>query len=212
MIKVRDAYDGQISERIKLNIDLSSRQIVLGKFNSTTTYIYPILEDVEIEPKLVPQTFKSDEYGYNMVTVKKIPAENLSIYPTEEQQNFEGIFNKIDIEAINFIQTEKYESPEITFSSTNTRQVETSVILPVKSAKYMKSVELVKDENLISNNIRQDTSIYGIQGSPTVSDTADATATSEKILEGETAYIKGKKVEGTIKEYDGSYTGSGIIV
>lgn len=212
MITVRNTSDGQISERIKLNIDLSNRQTVIGKFNSTTTYVYPILENVEIEPKLIPQTFKSEEYGYDVITVKKIPTEDLSIVPEEEKQNFEGIFNKIDIDAIDYIETEDFEVSEINFSNVKTRQIEVGVTLPAKSAKYMKNVKIAKDENLISANIRQDTTVYGIKGSPTVSETSDATATADKLLEGETAYVKGRKVEGTIKEYDGSYSGSGIIV
>ena len=212
MITVRNTSDGQISERIKLNIDLSNRQTVLAKFNSTTTYVYPVLENLEIEPKLVPQTFKSEEYGYDVITVKEIPTEDLDIVPEEEDQSFEGIFNKIDIKAVDFIETEDYEVSEINFSNMKTRQIEEGITLPVKNAKYMKRVKIAKDESLTASNIRQDVTIYGIKGSPTVSETADATATADKMLEGESAYVKGKKIEGTIKEYDGSYSGSGIIV
>lgn len=48
-------------------------------------------------------------------------------------------------------------------------------------------------EMLVSGNI-----ILGVEGTATSLDTSDANATSEQILEGYTAYVKGKKIEGEI--------------
>lgn len=48
-------------------------------------------------------------------------------------------------------------------------------------------------EMLVSGN-----TILGVEGAATSFDTSDANATSEQILEGYTAYVKGKKIEGEI--------------
>ena len=100
MITVRNTSDGQISERIKLNIDLSNRQTVIGKLNSTITNIYPVLENVEIEPQLEEQHLISKEYGFGEITVLKIPTENLQINPSINKQEFLGIYRQINVEAV----------------------------------------------------------------------------------------------------------------
>lgn len=62
--------------------------------------------------------------------------------------------------------------------------------------------------NLKSENIIAGEEILDVKGSAT----ADATATTNSLMEGQTAYVNGKKITGIIKEYDGSYSGSGTIV
>lgn len=59
-----------------------------------------------------------------------------------------------------------------------------------------------------SENIMVGEEILDIKGNAT----SDATATSNSLIEGQTAYVNGKKITGTIKEYDGAFSGSGIIV
>ena len=63
------------------------------------------------------------------------------------------------------------------------------------------------DEDIQSENIRAGTNILGVEGKETVVDTEDATAMAENILEGQTAYIKGEKIDGSIETYDGSFEG-----
>ena len=63
------------------------------------------------------------------------------------------------------------------------------------------------DTNLTSGNIKSGSSIFGVNGTFT----SDATATSDKILKDETAYVKGQKVTGTIPSQQGSTVTPGTI-
>lgn len=54
------------------------------------------------------------------------------------------------------------------------------------------------DENLVAENIKSGTTIFGIEGDLEVLDTSDATANNNKILSGYTAYVNGEKIEGNI--------------
>ena len=53
----------------------------------------------------------------------------------------------------------------------------------------------LNEPNLISNNIRAGSSIFGVNGNFT----ADATATAGQIASGATAYVNGNKITGTMK-------------
>ena len=75
--------------------------------------------------------------------------------------------------------------------------------------------------NLVASYIKSGITIGGITGTLEVLDTSDATATSEDIALGKTAYVKGKKITGTRAEpisktdsYVGYYAdieGDGIV-
>lgn len=75
MITVRNTSDGQISERIKLTFNLSSRQPLLGKLNYAIQEIKPELENLKVIPKTEQQKFKSEKYGYDEVIVEKVTAD-----------------------------------------------------------------------------------------------------------------------------------------
>jgi hypothetical protein len=74
---------------------------ITGSLNASIIKQYPELEDVTVEPSLEEQKIKSNIfYGINEITVKEIPATELSILPTEQKQIAEGIFKKVVVEAI----------------------------------------------------------------------------------------------------------------
>lgn len=67
--------------------------------------------------------------------------------------------------------------------------------------KLLNSISVKGDTNLISANIKSGTSIFGVSGKTSVVDTEDANATAAQILKGQTAYVNGAKVEGSMANY-----------
>lgn len=74
----------------------------------------------------------------------------------------------------------------------------------IASGTYLTGAQtIVGDTDLIAKNIKSGISIFGVTGNFT----ADATATAEDIIQGETAYINGAEITGTLivnKYYTGS--------
>lgn len=79
----------------------------------------------------------------------------------------------------------------------------------ISSGRYLSGTQtILGDANLVSDNIRSGVNIFGVNGSYTASnnengvgiDTSDATATSDDIRSGKTAYINGVKISGNIVE------------
>ena len=60
------------------------------------------------------------------------------------------------------------------------------------------------DENIKSENIKEGTTILGVEGGYKGVDTSDATATVDDIASGKTAYVNGEKIEGTVETIAGS--------
>ena len=195
-----------------------------GKLNASIIHFYPELEDITITPQLEEQVLKSEKYGFDDIVVKGIPATEIEIQPTFEEQTKEGIFKEVKVGAIpqqtlNIIPTEQEQTktgiftevnvdaiqaveiaPELNFDATN------SIVLQGQDGTYMKKVTLNKDVDLIPENIKTGINILGIEGN--LADTKDADATADDILFNKTAYVANTMLRGTLQEYDGSYTGN----
>lgn len=76
---------------------ISTKQSIKGKINNAILKIYPVLEDLEVTPSNEEQVFKSKEYGFNEVRVKKVEGEELNIIPSTEEQVKEGLYEKVTV-------------------------------------------------------------------------------------------------------------------
>lgn len=159
-----------------------------GKTNASIIKVYPELEELEVNPTLEEQELTPDKYGFSKVLVNGIPATDLEVTATEEEQVAEGIFKKV---YVNSIPTEE-KTIEPDFN--NVDQIE---ITPTEES-YLKKVTLIKDIDLDPANIKKGRNIFGIDGEFDAVDTRDATATTNDIVEGTTAYVNNEKIEGNV--------------
>ncbi len=60
------------------------------------------------------------------------------------------------------------------------------------------SIDSAEKAKVVAGNIKAGVTILGVTGSSSVVDTSDATATAGTIVSGNTAYVAGKKVTGTL--------------
>ena len=63
---------------------------------------------------------------------------------------------------------------------------------------FYDGINIPGDTELLPENIKSGIEIYGTTGTLEVLDTSDATATAADIREGETAYVNGEKITGTL--------------
>lgn len=78
----------------------------------------------------------------------------------------------------------------------------------ISSGTYLTGTQTISgDADLVAGNIKSGVQIFGVTGSYSGLDTSDATAEATDIVSGETAYVNGRKIEGSlvIQKY---YTGS----
>lgn len=76
MINIVGKLTGRITESKKLQGKLhggnTERKHIQGNMNSGTIKIYPGLEDLEVNPSAIDQSFKSDKYGFDNVKVNAV--------------------------------------------------------------------------------------------------------------------------------------------
>lgn len=60
------------------------------------------------------------------------------------------------------------------------------------------AIDDTEQAKIKAGNIKSGTTILGVAGSATVVDTADANATAQNIIKGQTAYVGGNKLTGTL--------------
>lgn len=167
-------------------------------------------ETLNVKPKKEEQAFDG---MYDKVNVRAIDCETLNITPKKESQAFDGMFDKVNVEAmevetLNITPTEETQTFNGLYETVNVGAIEaeevainpnfsTQDIVEVTSTEgeYLKKVTINKDKDLIPENIKNGVNIFGVVGISL--DTSDATAKAEDILEGETAYVNGVKIEGT---------------
>ena len=171
MLKVKQTLKGKISDKGKLE----------GKLSNAVVEVTPPLEDLEVTPTLEDQKFKSEMYGYNEVTVKKVTGEELTVTPSLEEQVNVGIYEKVITKAI--------ESEELAITPSMEEQVNEGIF---------NKVTVAGDAGLVSENIKSGTTIFGVAGKSQVVDTTDATVAASELLAGETAYANGEKITGTM--------------
>lgn len=125
--------------------------------------------------------------------------ENLHITPSGEKQHF-----KSDKYGYGEVTVNEVKGEELIIIPSTEEQVSKGLFNNVK----VKGVTADIDANIKPEHIKEGVGILGVSGGYKGIDTSDATATADDILEGKTAYMNNKKLEGTIQKYDGSYEGS----
>lgn len=175
---------------------------ITGKLNASIIHVYPELENIEITPAVEDQEFKSDMYGYDKVRVKGVQSY------IDEDIKPEYIKDGVDILGVvgNVVELQGEER-------TVTPSIQEQVVVPSEDKNgitklTIQPVDNTIDEDIKPENIVEGVEILGVVGSYKGVDSSDATATSEDILAGKTAYANNEKIEGTIQEYDGSYSGN----
>ncbi len=120
----------------------------------------------------------------------KLEAKTGTTFSPKNLQKLAGAIESIPTEA----HTAEDRTVELNMSG------ETQVVSPSASDKLMSTVTIKRPVEFTSTNIKDGVEIAGIAGTYT----ADATAAANQILSGQTAYVKGEKITGTIPTYDGA--------
>lgn len=186
-----------------------------GKTNASIIKIYPELENIEITPTLEDQKFKSEMYGFNEINVKgvssyidgdikpeyikegvdilgvvgnviELQGEEKTVVPTKEQQEILPSEGK---NAITKIIVQALETQEEKIMPSTEEQVVEGLI---------SKVTVLGDSELKPENIKKGVTIFDVEGGFDAVDTRDATATSNDIIEGTTAYVNNQKIEGNV--------------
>lgn len=171
---------------IEIDEIIIDKDILIDDIELDIVKVFPELEDLEITPSGEEQNFKSSKYGYNNVKVKAVEGEELNIIPSMENQQYKGLYSDVNVDAI--------ESEEITVTPSATEQV--------KEGMYNK-VTVAGDNNLVAENIKEGTSIFGVEG--------NAKTASAKITDGKYLFYQGTRTDylneilGLCTKFDSTY-------
>lgn len=183
-----------------------------GKLNSGTIHVYPELESIEVTPSMEDQLIKSDKYGISQVLVFKIPATDIEIKPSFEEQIKEGIFKTVRVvaipeETLDIIPTEQIQNVNGLFAHINIDAIKAQEIEPelnfnatdiielrLQDGEYIKKAIINKPKSLTSNNIKVGETIFGIAGE--LVDTSDGNIKPSDILAGKIAYSNNQRIVG----------------
>lgn len=184
-----------------------------GELELDIIEIFPELENVVITPKLEEQYLKSQEYGYENIKVKAIETEDLEIIPKKEEQLNTGVYRNVKVIGDENLIAENIKAgvkifniegkavelkgQEIEVAPTTEEQT----IIPEQNYNGITSIKIEPvtaaiDNNIQTKNIKQGTSILGIDGAFT----SDGTITEEDVLVGKIAYSQGKQIVGILEK------------
>nr|DAE28641.1 MAG TPA: tail protein [virus sp. ctmTa7] len=171
------------------------------------------LQDKTVTPSTSIQTIKADNNydGLSSVTVNAINTVTQAT-PSISISN-SGLITASSTQSAGYVTSgTKNSTKQLTTKSTTTITPST-FSQTIASGTYLTGTQTIKgDSNLIAENIKNGTSIFGVTGTYVGSgsgsgvDTSDATATSSDIAEGKTSYVNGKKITGTVKEVKSNYS------
>lgn len=194
-----------------------SHTLIVSEFNKTED----ILANNMLECSSIANvSISKDTDSHSILSLTSRPLNTLDIYPSIEKQQFNGLYNIVNVNPVT-ASIDKNIKPEnirkgvdiLGISGTMLeRKLEETVIIdldlssgnqtvkPGDENSVLSEVTINRPDTLISSNIRKDTNIAGIVGSLIDLDTSDATATESDICGNKTAYVKGKKITGNLNE------------
>lgn len=158
------------------------------------------IQEIYLEENLSEELTEQD----NQLTIQETTIEDI-ILALENKSSGGGIFPEGTLDITENGEYDVYEKatvnvdvpvgvfPEGNIDITNTEEYDVTNYATAK----------IKDDNLKPENIAEDVEILGLKGTFRGGiDTSDATATSDDLLLGKTAYANEEKIEGTIETYD----------
>ena len=168
----------------------------------------PNLQAKSVTPTTAKQTITPDSSydGLSQVIVNAMPAATLST-PTISVNSAGKITATVNQASAGYVASgSKSATKQLTTKGAATITPGTSD-QTIASGTYLTGVQTIKgDANLVAGNIKSGVSIFGVAGSVESGiNTSDATATAEDIENGKTAYVKGKKVVGSMTSLAGIF-------
>ena len=199
-----------------------SHTLIVSEFNKTED----ILANNMLECSSIANvSISKDTDSHSILSLTSRPLNTLDIYPSIEKQQFNGLYNIVNVNPVT-ASIDKNIKPEnirkgvdiLGISGTMLeRKLEETVTIdldlssgnqtvkPGDENSVLSEVTINRPDTLISSNIRKDINIAGIVGSLIDLDTSDATASNNDIISPKTAYVNGQKVTGAmIPTYDSS--------